>query len=165
MNLRFVFLCFLMLPTCANAEVSGRIESESRDAATAYVFTQNFIVGRTARDCLENLGRADTPKSFITLWQKRNARYFSAASTYMNLRLAEAEALSGPPARNEVVNALNSEINQAGLRAVSAFFKRGEKQDVCKRSIELIESGAFDIDARSPMFGELQALVQFVDGL
>lgn len=165
MNLRFVFLCFLMLPTFANAEVSGRIESESRDAATAYVFTQSFIVGRTARDCLENLGRTDTPKSFLSLWQKRNVKYFSAAETYMNLRLSEAEALSGPPARDEVVSALNSVINKNGLRALNAFFKNGEKQEVCKRSIELIESGVFDIDARSPMFRELQALVQFAGGL
>jgi hypothetical protein len=164
MNLRLLLLYVFMVPAVASAEAPGHIASESRDAATAYVLTQNFIIGRTARDCFEILGRIDTPKSFVTLWQNRNAKYFSAALTYTNRRLAEAEALSGVTARNEVASALNSAISRAGSGAVSDFFEKGEKREICKRVIGLMESGAFNIDSRSPMFGELQALVQFMEG-
>lgn len=155
-------LSLLLIPVLATAETPTRVATESRDAATAYILTQTFIIGRTARDCFDTLGRTDTPKEFVTVWEKRNNRYFSAALTYMDRRLAEAEALAGVAARNNVAGALNAAIAKDGAGAVSDFFKKGEKLEVCKRVIGLMESGAFDIDSRSPIYGELQALVSYV---
>lgn len=164
MNFRLYLAFAFTLPTIANAEALGKVASESRDAATAYILTQNFIVGRTARDCFPDLGRTDTPKDFVVQWQHANTKYFAAAISYMNRRLAEAEALGGQKARNEVAMALNSAINVDGTGAVNDFFKRDEKHEVCKKVIGLMDVGAFNIDIRSPMYGELQALVQYVDG-
>jgi|SRR5471030_108056 len=164
MNFRICFALALTLPIFANAEVVGKVASESRDAATAYVLTQNFVIGRTARDCFPDLGRTDTPKDFVARWQNANAKYFSAAISYMNRRLAEAEALGGQKARNDVAVALDSAINVDGTGAVNDFFKRDVKHEVCKKVIGLMDSGAFNIDMRSPMYGELQALVQYVEG-
>jgi hypothetical protein len=164
MNTRLFLFLFLTFPIAASAEIQGPVASESRDAATAYILTQNFIIGRTARDCFANLERTDTPKEFVALWQKQNTKYFSAAITYMNRRLTEAESLSGVEARNNVANALNAAINKDGSGAVNSFFKTGEKQEICKRVIGLMEAGVFNIDSRSPMYGELQALVSYVEG-
>jgi hypothetical protein len=161
---RISYLIISSLPLFAAAQTPPRVASESRDAATAYIFTQTFIIGRTARDCFEILGRTDTPKDFVALWQKRNVKYFSAALTYMDRRLIEAESLSGVPTRNATASALNAAIAKDGTGAVSDLFKKDEKQEVCKRVINLMEAGAFDIDSRSPMYGELQALVNYVGG-
>lgn len=159
---RFVFLACFLFPAIAGAQTQGRIASESRDAATGYILTQNFVVGRTARDCFDILGRTDTPKDFVALWQKRNAAYFSAAVTYINRRLVEAEKLGGVEARNNVASALNAAIARDGVGAVSDAFKKGEKQEVCKKMIGLMESAAFDIGPSSPMYAELRALVDYI---
>jgi hypothetical protein len=97
MNARLVFpaLLFCWTTVAAAAEAFGPVATESRDASAAYILTQNFVIGRTARDCFPILERADTPKSFEAAWQQRNARYMNAAKTYLNRRLAEAESKSG----------------------------------------------------------------------
>lgn len=161
---RSILLACLLFPALAGAQTQGRVASESRDAATGYIFTENFTVGRYARDCFGILARTDTPKDFVALWQKRNAAYYSAAVTYINRRLIEAEGLGGVEARNNVASALNAAIARDGAGAVSDAFKKGERQEVCKKMIGLIESGAFDIGPTSPMYAELRALVDYVAG-
>jgi hypothetical protein len=155
MNARLVFpaLLFCWTTVAAAAEAFGPVATESRDASAAYILTQNFVIGRTARDCFPLLERADTPKSFEAAWQQRNARYMNAAKTYLNRRLAEAESKSGSAGMQRVVAALSA-----------AMIGKDDKQAACRKVIGLMEAGAFDIDQRSPMFGEIQALLNYAGG-
>jgi hypothetical protein len=150
MNARLVVpaLLFCWTTVAAAGEAFGPVATESRDASAAYILTQNFVIGRTARDCFPILERADTPKSFEAAWQQRNARYMNAAKTYLNRRLAEAESKSG----------------SAGMQRVADMIGKDDKQAACRKVIGLMEAGAFDIDQRSPMFGEIQALLNYAGG-
>ncbi|WP_133166853.1 hypothetical protein [Solimicrobium silvestre] len=122
------------------------------------------MIGRTASYCFEDLGRPDTPKEFVAGWQKQNSKHYSAAITYMNRRLAEAESLTGVEGKNNIANALLAAVRKNGDKAVNGFFENKDKHDECKKVIGLMESGAFNIDSRIPMYGELEALVNYIDG-
>jgi hypothetical protein len=166
MNARLVFpaLLFCWTTVAAAAEAFGPVATESRDASAAYILTQNFVIGRTARDCFPLLERADTPKSFEAAWQQRNARYMNAAKTYLNRRLAEAESKSGSAGMQRVAAALSAAIAHNGGGAVADMIGKDDKQAACRKVIGLMEAGAFDIDQRSPMFGEIQALLNYAGG-
>lgn len=162
LNTRF-FVLFLFFASAATAaDTQSAVKSESRDASTGYILTQNFIIGRTARDCFPILGRTDTPKSFELAWQQRNNEYVNAAKTYMNRRLAEAESSEGVAGRNRVASALNAAIAKDGLGAVEDVLTKDDQSAACKKLVGLIEKGAFDFDSRSPMFDELRALVRYM---
>lgn len=166
MNARHVFatLLFCSATAAAAAEAFGPVATESRDASAAYILTQNFVIGRTARDCFPILERADSPKSFEAAWQQRNAPYMAAAKTYLKRRLAEAESKAGRAGMQSVVAALNAAIAQNGGGAVADMIEKDDKQAACRKVIGLMEGGAFDIDQRSPMFGEIQALLNYAGG-
>ncbi len=139
------------------------VASESRDAASAYIGTSNFIVGRVARDCFESLERKDTPKEFVAIWQKRNERYYSAALAYMTARLDEAQAAGGEAAVQKVESAYAAAVRGNGVAAVEGMFKSGDRVDVCKKIVASIDAGAFDVTPEAKMYGELEALVSFVE--
>lgn len=163
MNARRSALCLFFAPVVVAAAAPGPVASESRDASAAYILTQNFVIGRTSRDCFAMLGRTDSPKSFEVAWQQRNSQYMTAAITYMKRRLAEAESSAGVAGSNRVASALNAAIAKDGLGAVEDLLTKGDKPSACKKVIGLMEQGAFDIDSRSPMFDELRALVSYVE--
>lgn len=162
MNLRSPILFLLLVPVITSANAQNEVASESRDASAAYILTQNFVVGRTARDCFPLLGRTDTPKSFELAWQQRNARYMTAAITYVNRRLADAESKAGVAGRNRVAGALNAAIAKNGAGAVEDILTKDDKPAACQKVIGLMENGTFDINSRAPIFDELQALVNYV---
>jgi hypothetical protein len=139
------------------------VVTESRDASAAYIGTANFIVGRMGRECLGLLNRSETPQEYVAMWQKRNARYYAASTTYMSLRLKEAERAGGPEREDKVAAAYMQSVRGDGEASVRNTFSKGEKSDVCNRWIQLIDSGAFDINSNSPMYGELNELVKYFE--
>jgi len=140
------------------AQSAEPIASESRDAATAYVGTSNFVVGRLGRDCLSLVGRTDTPQQFVGNWQQRNLRYVAASAKYMEKRLEEAQASGGLEKRNAVVREVTSIVQNNGSATVRSWIERGDKQEACKRAIAIVEAGGMDISPRIPMFNEIEAL-------
>ncbi|MGC3962360.1 MAG: hypothetical protein QM803_03280 [Rhodocyclaceae bacterium] len=156
-----VAVCLALLSLAVGAEPL-RIGSESRDAAAAYVGTQNFVVGRMARDCFEILGRSDTPKDFVAAWQSRNQNYYAASVIYMGARLTEVEKTGGEHELKKVATSFQYSVQSQGAATVADFFKKGEKSEVCKRVIGLIENKAFDITPQTPIFSEIEALLVFV---
>lgn len=149
----------LLLPFMVLSE-EKKIASESRDAAAAYMGTMNFVVGRMAMECFDLLTRADTPKGFVDQWQKRNNPFYDAATFYMNERLAEAEKLNGREARNKLAAEYDIAVRRNGSVTVEGFFRQGEKFEVCRRVISLIEVGTFDVSTKTPLYSELEALVK-----
>lgn len=152
-------LCLAAAP----ARAQERVESESRDAVLGYMTTQNVLIGRMARDCLAVLGRPETPQNFVRAWQARNAKYMLAVNQYMEKRLAEIAAAHGEARRDAQLQAWIVEARARADESWNEILKRGERPAVCQRSIGLIEAGAFDVNARAPMFGEIEALVQWAE--
>ena len=133
--------------------------SESRDAATAYIGTANFVVGRVGRDCLALVGRTETPQAFVAVWQQRHNKYLLASQAYIEARFAEAEADGGADKRNRVAGALTAAVRTSAEATVKLWLDRPDKREACKRILALIESGSYDISPTSPMYGELESLV------
>lgn len=135
--------------------------SESRDASLAYVGTANFIVGRVGRDCLEALGRKETPQEFVATWQQRNSKYLMASEKYMGARLDEVQASGGEEKRKAALNDLLSVVRPSGEKTVASWLTKGDRQETCKRVVALVDTGAFDLSRNSSMLGELDALVEW----
>ena len=145
----------------AAGQSPGSAASESRDASTAYLGTANFVVGRVGRDCLTLLGRSETPQAFASAWQQRNMKYLMASQKYMEARLAEAEATGGTEKRNAIMGALTAAVRSSAEATVKSWLDRPDKQEACKRTVALIESGAYDVSPTSPMYSELESLVSW----
>jgi hypothetical protein len=148
-----------LLTNVAHCQTPPPAASESRDAATAYIGTANFVVGRIGRDCLSLTGRTETPQAFVAAWQQRNMKYLTATQTYMEARFVEAEALGGAELRSRIAGALTSAVRTSAEAAVKLWLDRPDKNEACKRTLMLIESGSYDISPTSPMFSELEGLV------
>lgn len=147
----------------ANAQSGDSVTSESRDAASAYMGTANFVVGRLGRECLSLLGRTETPKEFVGTWQQRNAKYYSASMKYMVKRLDISLAVGGAPARDAVAREYGAAVRRDGEGSVADWFRKGNKEDVCKRVVALIDSGAMDVSPKVPIYGELEALATWAE--
>jgi hypothetical protein len=137
--------------------------SEERDAAFGYVSTSNFLIGRVARECLVLLSRPDSPQDFVRLWQARNAPFVTAAAKYMEKRLDELEATGATESRATLMAAMQSKAQVSADGILQSWLQKGSKDDVCQRSVALIDLGALDISAKSPMYKQLQALVVWAD--
>jgi len=145
----------------ASAQATAPATSESRDASIAYIGTANFVVGRIGRDCLALLGRTETPQAFVAVWQQRNLKYLVASEKYMQARFGEAEATGGADNRKAVIGALGSAVRGAAESTIRSWLDRPDRSAACKRSVALIESGAYDFSPTSPMYGELESLVSW----
>ena len=151
----------LSLPHAAMAQSPLRVESESRDAAAAFVGTQNFMIGRIGRDCMPALGRTETPQQFVQAWQGRNTKYYVSSTKYLAKRLDEALAEGGTTKRDTVLASYKTIIQSNGQAAASLWLERGEQKQACERAVAIIESGANDITPKVRMFDELEALVDW----
>jgi hypothetical protein len=158
-----ILLAVAFAPLAAIADSNGGIATESRDAASAYIGTNNFIIGRMAVECFGLLERSQPPQEYAAQWRQRNAKFYAASVTYLGQRLKEAEQVGGPAAKDAVLAKLNTAVRGGGAATVADFFKKGEKIDVCRRVIGLIDEGAFDIKPSSPLHSELLALVQYFE--
>lgn len=158
-SLRISTVVFLIsLATIASAQTTTLATSESRDASIAYIGVANFVVGRVGRDCLTLLGRSESPKDFVAVWQQRNAKYLQASQKYMDARLNEAEASGGVGQRNAIIDALTKSVRGVAESTVKSWLNQADKSEACKRSMAIIESGAYDFSPSSPMYAELESL-------
>jgi hypothetical protein len=157
-----VLVATLLLSGAAMAQSPLRVESESRDAAAAFVGTENFMIGRIGRDCMPVLGRMETPQQFVKAWQDRNTKYYVSSIRYMSKRLDEALAEGGAAKRDTVLNAYVTNVQSNGDAAARDWLSRGERKQACERAVATIESGAADITPKIRMFDELEALVSWV---
>lgn len=139
----------------------GEVAAKNRDAAAAFVATQNFIVGRLGRDCLAQIGRSETPLEYQTKWQTDNAPYYGAATKYMDARLAEIE---NAEERDAVERAYYASVQKTAEAALNRQFSNGSKDDVCKYAMTLVDTGSMNIEEfgkanKLPIMQDLQELV------
>jgi hypothetical protein len=105
-------ISFLLASTSQNAfSQVNAVAAESRDAATAYLGTANFVVGRIGRDCLPSLGRSETPQAFVGTWQQRNIKFVMASDKYLQARLAEAQANGGSSKQQSIIFEFTSAVH------------------------------------------------------
>jgi len=156
-----VIATILLLSGAATAQSPIRVESESRDAAAAFVGTENFLIGRIGRDCMSVLDRMETPQQFVANWQRRNSKYYAASIQYMAKRLDEALAEGGTAKRDTVLAAYSANVQSNAEASASDWLGRGDRKQACARAVAAIESGAMDITPRMRMFGELEALADW----
>lgn len=147
----------------AAADLGEQVGSKSRDSSAAFIATQNFIVGRLGRDCLGELGRKETPLEYQKLWQKENAKYFDAATKYMEVRLSQ---LDDPEQRDAVERAYYASAERTGEAAVGQQFSKGTKTEVCQYAITLVDTGSMNIEAfvkasKLPVMQDLEELVKW----
>jgi len=145
-----------LISTSATAQGQDLAAIESRDAATGFIGSMQFTVGRIGRDCLASLGRTDTPQAFVEVWLQRNGKYAAAASAHVEERLNDAEAM-GEGAKNFVLRAIAA-VRGNAERDIHALYERHGQEAVCKRMVALIERGGYDITPRVPMVDEIEAL-------
>ncbi len=161
-----IYIAFLAgLVSCSAAAENGseRAESQSRDASAAFVATQHFVVGRIGRDCLEELGRSETPLQYIEKWQRDNDKYYAATTQYMAARLSE---ISDPEERDAVESAYYASARQRGEAAVNQIFSKGPKNEVCKYAVTLVDAGSMNIEefgnaTKQPIMRDLAELVEW----
>lgn len=155
-----VWIAVLALSTPAvKAQQATSVISEARDAALGYIASTNFLIGRIGKDCLTVLGRKETPQDFVKNWQTRNSSYVMASAKYMEMRLNEVLATGGPERRDAVLREMQGKAQASVDGMLQQWFRDRSKEEVCKRSVGLVDAGGFDISQSSPMFQELQALV------
>lgn len=145
----------------AASQPAGTAKSESRDASVANIGGANFVVGRVARDCLSLVGSSEAPKAFVFRWQVRNTKYILASEKYLGARMAEDEAAGGVAKRNASMDELMALARRGGEGAVNVWLDRPDKLQACKVAIAIIESGAYDISPKLPMYEEHERLVQW----
>jgi hypothetical protein len=160
-SLSVLIVVLALSAPAARAQQTSSVISEGRDAALGYTAASNVLIGRIGRDCLAVLGRKESPQEFVQNWQTRNSSYLTASAKYMEMRLNEVLAISGPERRDAVLRDMQREARASADGLLQQWFRDGSKEEVCKRSVGLVDAGAFDISPRSPMFTELQALVDW----
>ncbi len=144
-------------------DIVGQAGSKSRDSSAAFVATQNFVVGRLGRDCLGDMGRSETPLEYQQKWQKENAKYYDAATKYMEVRLSQLE---DPAERDAVERSYYASVQKTGEAAISRQFSNGSKSEVCKYAITLVDSGSMNIEefgkaTKLPIMKDLEELAEW----
>lgn len=147
----------------AGAEPTIDVASQSRDAAAAFVATQNFVVGRIGRDCLGELGRSETAAEYRAQWQRENAKYYEASTKYIEARF---EKIDDPVERGRVESGYYSSVNGTGDAAADQLLSKGKKKDVCESAIAMIDAGKMNIEAfvqatEQPIMEALTELVEW----
>jgi hypothetical protein len=159
---RLALLPAILLAQAAFAQQPAPVTSESRDAASAYISTGNYIVARIGDECLALVGRTESPRDFVANWQQRNAPYVTASSKYMEARVAEAQASGGPQRREAVLRELRAAVQSGGQAAMRKLFD-GPREDSCMRAVTLVDAGALDISPKVPIYDQIEALVRWAE--
>jgi hypothetical protein len=143
------------------AQTTGKATSESRNAALAYIGTQNFVVGRVGSECLQMLGRTESPKVFAGVWQERNLKYIAASDKYMQAMLQEAEQSGGKQLQELAMRQLQGIVRTNGEKIVSMVLDHPDRKAACARIVGIMDRGVFDFSETTPIFKELVALVEW----
>jgi hypothetical protein len=163
LTLHFAWVALVVSALAWADDPVTRVESNARDKSAAFVATQNFIVGRFGRDCLEELKRPETPSQYQQNWQHSNAKYYEAAAKYMRARLAE---IDDPVERDQVERAYYASAQKNGETAINQLYGQGRKPEVCKYAITMVDAGNMDIEefgkvTKRPILNDLAELVEW----
>jgi hypothetical protein len=156
-------LCVAMFAISTSLALAQTVSivSESRDASIAFLGTANFVVGRVGRDCLSPIGRNETPQAFVAVWQQRNGKYLLAMQKYLDARLAEAEVAGGNAGREKIMRELTIAV-QAGANVIlKTLLDHPDQYDACRRAINFIDAGRYDVNQSMPIYNELKLLVDW----
>ena len=156
-------LAALLVLPAAQAQQATSATTKSRDDASIYVSTGNFIVGRIAGECLALVGRSESPQEFVGQWRQRNARYVMASAKYMDRRMEEAVASGGAGQREELLRELRKAVQGPGETVVRNWLQHGRREESCMRAVTLLDTGALDISSRTPIYADLEALVRWAE--
>lgn len=162
-TLRHAVLLAALLAAPGWAQQPASASSDSRDAASGFISTANFIVGRIGRECLAVVGRGESPQQFVGQWQQRNARYVAASARYMELRLEEVAAAGGAQQREAFLRQLRGAVQGNGEQVVRSWLHHGSREEGCMRAVTLVDTGALDISSRAPMYDQIEALVRWAE--
>jgi hypothetical protein len=141
-----------------NAQETDPLETESRNVASAFMGAANFVVGRIGVECLSVLGRLETPREYVNIWQERNAKYYTASTKYVAKKMEAADALGGTVARDAVLKEYSSIVRKEGEATLVEWIGKGNKRDGCQRAVMLIDKGILDVGPEVPIYQDLQAL-------
>lgn len=142
----------------ANALEANALESESRNVASAFMGAANFVVGRIGIECLPLLGRLETPREYVNIWQERNAKYYAASTKYIAKKMEAADALGGSIARDAVLKDYSSIVRKEGEGIINDWIGKGNKKEGCQHAIMLIDKGILDVSPEAPIYQDLEAL-------
>ena len=137
--------------------------SEERNAASAFVGTQNFYIGRMALTCKPLLGQPDTfPSKLVAIWQAANAPYYRASVIYQSDLL---KSIPDATAQALIAENIRNSVRTSGQGAVNDQLKGPDedKTKVCKNFVVLAADGNFNITEKTPFFSTLQDLVKEFD--
>lgn len=154
----FAVLLTLLLICDANAQEADALETESRNVASAFMGAANFVVGRIGVECLSVLGRLETPREYVNIWQERNARYYDASTKYIAKKMESADATGGVVARDAVLKEYSAIVRKEGEATIAAWVGKSNKREGCQRAVSLIDRGILDVNAEIPIYEDLQAL-------
>ncbi|HZN46468.1 MAG TPA: hypothetical protein VFB71_02490, partial [Ramlibacter sp.] len=115
---RATLLLAALAAPAAWAQPASALATKSRDDASIYVSTGNFIVGRIAAECLVLVGRSESPQEFVGQWRHRNARFVMASARYMDRRMEEAVAAGGAEKREALLRDLRKAVQGSGEAVV-----------------------------------------------
>jgi hypothetical protein len=141
------------------AQTSPKATTESRNASLAYIGTQNFVIGRVGSECLQLLGRTESAKEFVGVWQRRNLKFINASNKYMQVMLKEAEQSGGKDLHDQAMRALIGAVRSNGEKIVATLLNQPDRGAACARAVEIVDRGVFDFSERTPIYAELVALV------
>ena len=150
-------LLIILLVTSARAQDDG-LETESRNVASAFMGAANFVVGRIGIECLPMLGRLETPREYVNIWQERNAKYYTASTRYIAKKMEAADAIGGSVARDAVLKEYSTIVRKEGEATIFDWIGRGNKREGCQRAVMLIDKGILDVNPEVPVYQDLQAL-------
>jgi hypothetical protein len=156
----FCFAIFAISTSLASAQ-TGSVIAESRDASIAFLGTANFVVGRVGRDCLTQIGRNETPQTFVSVWQQRNGKYLLAMQKYLEARLAEAEVAGGVAGREKIMRELTIAVQTGANVILKTLLDHPDQYDACRRAINFIDAGRYDVNQSMPIYSELESLVDW----
>jgi hypothetical protein len=150
-------LLIILLATSASAQ-DDALETESRNVASAFMGAANFVVGRIGVECLSMLGRLETPREYVNIWQERNAKYYDASTKYIAKKMEAADASGGVVARDAVLKEYSSIVRKEGEATIAAWVGKSSKREGCQRAVSLIDRGILDVNPEIPIYEDLQAL-------
>ena len=138
----------------------GTVATQQRDLAAVTIASGSFVVLRLGEQCLNVVGRPETPQKLVAAWQDRNARYVAASAKYLDVRLQEVEAAGGKAQRDAGLAEFRRVVRDAGEASLQAMLQ-GRKEDACMRAITLLDAGALDITSKQPQYEQLEALARW----
>ncbi len=140
------------------AQGVDELETESRNVASAFMGAANFVVGRIGIECLGLLGRLETPREFVNIWQERNAKYYTASTKYIAKKMEVADATGGVVARDAVLKEYSAIVRKEGEATIVDWIGKSNKREGCHRAVMLIDQGILDVTPEVPVYQDLQAL-------